>query len=106
MIYPEILMVRLLAANGQRGVGPAKGHWGLREKMIKFHTLGFTSKDQADAWLDLHVPQGDFGFVIDFHTLMVNVHHSITGVDSLMAFLTHPKSYISTIAHSSMSDPF
>ena len=50
---------------------------------IKFHSLGFNSKQDADAWLELHVPNGNFGLVVDFHTLMEHIHHSITGVDAL-----------------------
>ena len=50
---------------------------------IKFHSLGFNSKQDSDAWLELHVPNGNFGLVVDFHTLMEHIHHSITGVDAL-----------------------
>ena len=72
----------------------------MKEKMIKFHGLDFTSKDQADAWLELHSPQGDFGFLVDFHTLMEHVHHSITGVDSLKQLQNVYKLKLSTISES------
>ena len=51
--------------------------------VIKFHSLNFISKDEASAWLEHNVPSGNFGLVVDFHTLMEHIHHSITGVDSL-----------------------
>ena len=51
--------------------------------VIKFHGLNFLSKDEASAWLEHHVPSGNFGLLVDFHTLMEHIHHSITGVDSL-----------------------
>ena len=41
------------------------------------------SKQESDAWLEHHAPDGNFGLVVDFHTLMEHIHHSITGVDSL-----------------------
>ena len=50
---------------------------------IKFNSLGFISKIEADAWLELHAPNGNFGLIVDFHTLMEHIHHSITGVDAL-----------------------
>ena len=50
---------------------------------IKFHSLDFNSKQDSDAWLELHVPKGNFGLIVDFHTLMEHLHHSITGVDAL-----------------------
>ena len=52
-------------------------------ELVKFHNLDFTSKEQSDAWLELHAPDGNFGLLIDFHTLMEHIFHSITGVDSL-----------------------
>ena len=39
------------------------------DESIKYYNLNFPSKGEADAWLDLHAPGGNFGFVIDFHTL-------------------------------------
>ena len=51
--------------------------------VIQFHSLNFTSKSEADAWLEHHAPNGNFGLVVDFHTLMEHIHHSITGVDAL-----------------------
>ena len=51
--------------------------------VIKFHSLDFMSKSDADAWLEHHVPNANFGLVVDFHTLMEHIHHSITGVDAL-----------------------
>ena len=32
---------------------------------IKFNSVGFNGKDEADAWLDSHAPHGNFGFLID-----------------------------------------
>ena len=50
---------------------------------VKFHSLDFTSKTDSDAWLEHHAPNGNFGLLVDFHTLMEHIHHSITGVDAL-----------------------
>ena len=68
------------------------------EKAIKFFNLGFTSKTESDAWLDTHVPSGDFGFVIDFHTLLEHIHHAITGMDALKQLQTVYKLKLSTIS--------
>ena len=48
------------------------------EKAIKIFNLGFSSEGESDVWLDLHLPQGNFGYVIDFHTLLEHNYHSIT----------------------------
>ena len=55
----------------------------LKGDSIKFHNLGFPSKIESDAWLEIHSPNGTFGLIVDFHTLMGHIHHSITGVDAL-----------------------
>ena len=68
------------------------------EKVVKFYNLGFLSKGKANAWLDLHAPNGDFGFVIDFHTLMEHIHHAITGVDSLKQLQNVYKFKLNTIS--------
>ena len=68
------------------------------KKAIKFYNLGFPSKGEADAWLDLHAPNGNFGFVIDFHTLMDHIHHAITGVNSLKQLQNVYKLKLNTIS--------
>ena len=65
---------------------------------IKFHNMGFHSKRDSDAWLELHVPGGSFGFIIDFHTLMEHIHHSITGVDALKQLHNVYKLKLSTLS--------
>ena len=50
---------------------------------IAFNNLGFRSKDEAGAWIDLNAPKDDFGYIVDFHTAMEHLHQQITGVDSL-----------------------
>ena len=67
---------------------------------IKFDNLGFPSKFESDALLELHVPAGNFGYIIDFHTLMEHIHHTITGVDSLKQLQNVYKLKLSTIAES------
>ena len=50
---------------------------------IKFHNLGFPSKFESDAWFEIHSPEGTFGLIVDFHTLMEHLYHAITGVDAM-----------------------
>ena len=50
---------------------------------IGFHNLGFRSKTESKAWLQLNAPIDQFGFIVDFHTVMEHIHQQITGVDSL-----------------------
>ena len=68
--------------------------------IIRFHNLNFTLKDQADAWLETHAPHGNFGFIIDFHTLLEHIHHAINGVDSLRQLQNVYKLKLSTISES------
>ena len=56
------------------------------------------TKEQSDAWLDLHAPNGNFGYIIDFHTMMEHIHHSITGVDSLKQLQNVYKLKLTTIS--------
>ena len=65
---------------------------------IKYYNLNFPLKGEAGAWLDLHAPGGNFGFVIDFHTLLEHIHHAITGVDSLKKLQTVYKLKLNTIS--------
>ena len=37
---------------------------------INFNNMGFRSKNDSDAWIETHTPGGNFGFVVDFHTMM------------------------------------
>ena len=67
---------------------------------IKFNNLGMPSKFESDAWLELNVPDGNFGLLVDFHTLMEHIHHAITGVDSLKQLQNLYKLKLSTIAES------
>ena len=41
---------------------------------IAFHDLGFRPTIESNAWLTMNVPNKEFGYVIDFHTLMEHVH--------------------------------
>ena len=50
---------------------------------VAFNNLGFTSRRESDAWLELNAPKDQFGFVVDFHTVMEHIHQQINGVDSL-----------------------
>ena len=50
---------------------------------IAFHDLGFKSKIESKAWLELNSSTDQFGFMINFHTLMEHIHQQITGCDSL-----------------------
>ena len=52
------------------------------EEAIGFHHLGFKSKMGSKAWLALNAPIDQFGFIVDFHTVMEHIHQQITGVDS------------------------
>ena len=52
---------------------------------VGFHNLGFQSRNEANAWLELHAPKNQFGFIVDFHTVMEHIHQQITGMDSLAA---------------------
>ena len=65
---------------------------------IKFNNVAFPSKAESDAWLELHMPTGNFGYLIDFHTLMEHIHHAISGVDSLKQLQNVYKLKLSTIA--------
>ena len=67
---------------------------------VNFHNLAFPSKFESDTWLELKIPSGSFGFIIDFHTLMEHVHYAITGVDSLKQLQNVYKLQLSTIAES------
>ena len=50
---------------------------------ISFFNLGFRSKKESGAWLELNAPKKQFGFLVDFHTVMEHIHQQITGMDSL-----------------------
>ena len=50
---------------------------------VAFHNLGFQSRSEANAWLELNAPKNQFGFIVDFHTIMEHIHQQITGNDSL-----------------------
>ena len=65
---------------------------------IKFHNLGFRDKSESDAWLEMHAPEGHFGLIVDFHTLMEHIHHSITGVDAMKQLQSVYKLKLATIS--------
>ena len=48
-----------------------------------FHGLGFRSFDEARAWLQIKVPTEQFGFIVDFQTIIEHIFTQITGMDSL-----------------------
>ena len=50
---------------------------------IEFNNMRFRGKKDSDAWIETHAPGGNFGFVVDFHTMMEHINHNITGVDAL-----------------------
>ena len=53
------------------------------KESIAFHGLGFPSFEESKAWLQIKVPTGQFGYVVDFHTTMEHIFTQITGMDSL-----------------------
>ena len=50
---------------------------------IKFGGLSLRSKKEVVAWLSINAPHERGGLVVDFHTLMEHVHHSINGTDAI-----------------------
>ena len=60
--------------------------------------LGLPPKGESDAWLDVHITDGNFGFIIDFHTFLEHIHHTITGGDSLQQLHSVYKLKLSTIS--------
>ena len=50
---------------------------------VGFNNSGFQSRNEANAWLELHAPKNQFGFIVDFHTIMEHIHQQITSMDSL-----------------------
>ena len=71
-----------------------------KDKAIRFFNLRFPSKGEADAYLDLHAPVGNFGFVIDFHTLLEHIQYAITGVNLLKQLQNAYKLKLNTISES------
>ena len=67
------------------------------KESVRFHNMGFVSKNDADSWLETHAPGGNFGFVFNFYTLVEHVHQLITGVDSLKQLQNAYKLKLSTI---------
>ena len=68
------------------------------EKAITFYNFGSLSKNESGAWLDINVPGGNFGFLIDFHTLLKHIHHAITGVDILKQLQNEYKLKLNTFS--------
>ena len=50
---------------------------------VKFEDLGFGSFDDANAWLEMHCPDGHFGFIVDFHIAMEHISRQINGKEGL-----------------------
>ncbi len=48
-----------------------------------FHNLGFKSKRKADAWLIINAPKQEFGYLVDFYTVMEHINQQFTGMDLL-----------------------
>ena len=46
---------------------------------VGFHNLGFQSRNEANAWLELHAPKNQFGFIVDFHTTPTNHRDGLFG---------------------------
>lgn len=55
---------------------------------IKFHNMGFPSRNEADAWVETNDPHGHFGLIVDFHIALEHMEQSISGVDSLSRMQT------------------
>ena len=72
-VYERLKILEQESARSRASEGAAVG----------FHNLGFRSKTEPKAWLQLNAPIDQFGFIVDFHTVMEHVHQQITGVDSL-----------------------
>ena len=69
-----------------------------RGEGINFNNMGFRSKKDSDAWIETHTPGGNFGFVVDFHSMMEHINHNITGVDALKQLQNVYKLKLSTLS--------
>ena len=71
---------------------------GVDGNAIQFYNLGFTSKSESDAWLELNSPGGNFGYLVNFHTVMEHIHQAITDVDALKQLQNVYKLKLQTIS--------
>ena len=67
------------------------------EKVITFYNLGLLSKGDSDTWVVLHSPNRNFGYLVDFHTLLEHITYEITGMDALKQLQNIYKLKLSTI---------
>jgi hypothetical protein len=68
------------------------------QQAIRFSSLGFRGKDEADAWLAINEPSHDYGLFVDAHMVLEHVQHAIFGDDSLKRLESLYKLKIETIA--------
>ena len=73
LVFERLTLLEQESARSRASEGAAVG----------FHDLGFRSKTEAHAWLVLNAPVDQFGFMVDFHTVMEHIQQQITGIDSL-----------------------
>ena len=50
---------------------------------IRFEDQGFRSFDEVNAWLKNYIPDGHFGFLVDFHTAMEHISRQSNGKETL-----------------------
>jgi hypothetical protein len=53
------------------------------ELAIRFAGLGFRGQAEANAWLSMHIPSHDFGWILDPHIVMEHIHYAVTAEDTL-----------------------
>jgi len=47
--------------------------------VIQYAKLGFRSQSECDSWIELHQPKGDYGLLMDFHTVLEHAHLQLAG---------------------------
>jgi hypothetical protein len=68
------------------------------ELAIRFAGLGFRGQAEANAWLSMHIPSHDFGWILDPHIVMEHIHYAVTAKDTLKRLEGIYKLKLSTIA--------
>ena len=64
---------------------------------IKFAGLGFTTSSEAAAWLEIHA-SSDYGFLVDFHTVMEHVSFNVSTSDTLATMTKLQKLKVSSMS--------
>ena len=54
-------------------------------------------RDESGAWIYIHALRGNFGFIVNSHTLMEHIQYTITCVDALKQLQTIYKMKLSTV---------